>query len=42
MSRSKPYELISHGAPPQVRVDGCRRIRRDDLLEFVENLHSVV
>ena len=42
ISRAKLYELIRTGALPSVRVDGCRRIRRDDLLEFVENLHSVV
>ncbi len=41
VSRAKLYELISSGALPSVRVDGCRRIRRDDLLEFVANLHSV-
>ena len=42
ISRAKLYELISDGTLPAVRVDGCRRIRRDDLLEFVENLHAVV
>ena len=42
ISRAKLYELISNGVLPSVRVDGCRRIRRDDLLEFVENLHAVV
>lgn len=42
ISRAKLYELLSDGSLPSVRVDGCRRIRRDDLLAFVENLHSVV
>ena len=42
ISRAKLYGLISSGALPSVRVDGCRRIRRDDLLAFVENLHPVV
>jgi excisionase family DNA binding protein len=41
LSRAKVYELISSGALPSVRVDGCRRIRRDDLLKFVDNLQSV-
>ena len=41
ISRAKLYELISNEALPSVRVDGCRRIRREDLLEFVANLHSV-
>jgi excisionase family DNA binding protein len=35
ISRAKLYELISNGALPSVRVDGCRRIRREDLLVFV-------
>lgn len=29
ISRAKLYELISDGVLPSVRVDGCRRIRRD-------------
>lgn len=41
VSRAKLYELIRNGALPSVRVDGCRRIRRDDLLEYVANLHPV-
>lgn len=41
ISRAKLYELISDGTLPSVRVDGCRRIRRDDLVAFVANLHSV-
>ena len=41
ISRAKLYELISNGALPSVRVDGCRRIRRDDLLEYVANLGPV-
>jgi excisionase family DNA binding protein len=41
ISRAELYELISNGALPSVRVDGCRKIRREYLLEFVANLHSV-
>jgi excisionase family DNA binding protein len=41
VSRAKVYELISSGVLPSVRVDGCRRIRRDDLLKFVAGLQSV-
>jgi excisionase family DNA binding protein len=41
VSRAKLYELIRNGALPSVRVDGCRRIRRDDLLEYVASLHPV-
>jgi excisionase family DNA binding protein len=41
ISRAKLYALISSGALPSVRVDGCRRIRRDDLEAFVENLQSI-
>jgi excisionase family DNA binding protein len=41
VSRAKLYELIRNGALPSVRVDGCRRIRRDDLLEYVANLYPV-
>jgi excisionase family DNA binding protein len=38
ISRAKFYELLASGALPSVKVDGCRRIRTADLLEFVENL----
>ena len=41
LSRAKLYELLSSGALPSVRVDGCRRIRRSDLLAYVESLHPV-
>jgi excisionase family DNA binding protein len=41
LSRAKVYELISSGVLPSVRVDGCRWIRRDDLLKFVAGLESV-
>lgn len=41
VSRAKLYELMASGALPSVKVDGCRRIRRDDLLDFVAALRSV-
>ena len=41
LSRSKVYELIQAGVLPAVRVDGCRRVRRDDLRAFVESLREV-
>jgi excisionase family DNA binding protein len=41
LSRAKVYELMSSGVLPSVRVDGCRRIRRDDLVKFVADLQSV-
>ena len=41
LSRTKVYELIQAGILPAVRVDGCRRVRRDDLRSFVESLREV-
>lgn len=38
ISRAKVYELISSGVLPSVKVDGCRRIRTEDLREFVAGL----
>jgi excisionase family DNA binding protein len=38
MSRAKIYELMAAGALRSVRVDGCRRVRTDDLTEFVAGL----
>ena len=38
VSRAKLYELIGSGALPAVKVDGCRRIRTDDLRAYVEGL----
>jgi excisionase family DNA binding protein len=40
ISRAKLYELMASGALPSVRVDGCRRIRVDDLRDFVANLRA--
>lgn len=38
MSRAKVYELMASGALRSVRVDGCRRVRTDDLVAFVSHL----
>ncbi len=38
VSRAKLYELIASGALPAVKVDGCRRIRVDDLRAYVNGL----
>ncbi|MBV9830523.1 MAG: helix-turn-helix domain-containing protein, partial [Marmoricola sp.] len=35
LSRAKVYELMSRGALRSVRVDGCRRVRTEDLVTFV-------
>ena len=40
VSRAKLYELIASGALPAVKVDGCRRVRTDDLRAYVEGLPS--
>lgn len=40
VSRAKLYELIASGALPAVTVDGCRRVRTDDLRAYVEGLSS--
>ena len=41
LSRTKIYELIQSGILPAVKVDGCRRVRRDDLRAFVESLREI-
>jgi len=41
VSRTKIYELIQAGVLPAVKVDGCRRVRRDDLRAFVESLREI-
>ena len=38
MSRAKVYELMAAGSLRSVRVDGCRRVRTDDLVAFVAGL----
>jgi len=38
LSRAKTYELVKSGALTSVKVDGCRRVRADDLRAFVAHL----
>ncbi len=38
MSRAKVYELMASGVLRSVRIDGCRRVRTEDLSDFVANL----
>lgn len=38
IGRTKVYELITSGRLRSVRLDGCRRITRDDLAAFVAQL----
>ena len=38
VSRAKLYELIACGALPAVKVDGCRRVRTEDLVSYVNRL----
>jgi excisionase family DNA binding protein len=40
VSRAKLYELIASHALPAVKVDGCRRLRVDDLRAYVEGLSA--
>ncbi|HZY01159.1 MAG TPA: helix-turn-helix domain-containing protein [Dermatophilaceae bacterium] len=40
LSRAKTYELMKSGALPSVKLDGCRRIKADDLRRFVDDLPS--
>ena len=40
VSRAKLYELIASGALPSVKVDGCRRVRTENLRAYVEGLPS--
>ena len=41
VSKAKVYELVGSGALPSVRLDGCRRVRADDLRAYVDGLSSV-
>lgn len=37
VSRSKLYELVRTGRLPSVKIDGIRRIRGRDVMEFVDS-----
>jgi excisionase family DNA binding protein len=41
LSRSKVYELVRAGLIPSVRIDGCRRIRGEDVLSYIDSLRTV-
>jgi excisionase family DNA binding protein len=38
VGRSKVYELIATGRLRSVKVDGCRRVTLEALVEFVDSL----
>ena len=41
LGRSKVYELVRSGVLPSVRIDGCRRVKGEDVIAFVESLREV-
>jgi excisionase family DNA binding protein len=40
VSRAKVYELMARGLLPSVKLDGCRRVRSEDLRAFTSNLEA--
>jgi excisionase family DNA binding protein len=38
ISRAKVYELIAAERLPSVKIDGCRRVRSQDLTAYVNGL----
>src|SRR5664279_3750942 len=40
LSRAKVYELMARGLLPSVKLDGCRRVRSEDLQAFTDNLQA--
>jgi excisionase family DNA binding protein len=40
ISRAKLYELIADGQLPSVKIGGCRRIRSQDLVTYVNDLST--
>jgi excisionase family DNA binding protein len=40
IGRTKLYELLGAGAIESVRIDGCRRVPREAVEEFVARLRS--
>lgn len=41
LSRTKVYELVRSGELPSVRIGGSRRVRGEDLTEYVESLQRI-
>jgi len=41
ISRAKVYELMASGVLPSVKVDGCRRVRSEDLAAYVARLPAL-
>ena len=42
MSRSKVYGLMKRGELPSVKIGGSRRLRKQDLMDYVDCLDSEV
>lgn len=40
VGRSKLWQWITDGRLPSIKVDGMRRIRREDIDVFMDSLHS--
>jgi excisionase family DNA binding protein len=40
IGRSKLYELLASGRLPSVTIDGCRRVRTEDIEAFVAELEK--
>jgi excisionase family DNA binding protein len=40
VSRAKVYELMAKDQLPSVKVDGCRRVRSEDLHAFTSSLQT--
>lgn len=41
VGKSKVYELMRSGVLPSVRIDGCRRVRGQDVRDFVDSLERI-
>ncbi|HMM95048.1 helix-turn-helix domain-containing protein [Phycicoccus sp.] len=41
LSRTKVYELVRSGELPSVRIGGSRRVRGEDLTDYVESLQRI-
>jgi len=40
LSRSKVYGLIKDGGLPSVKIGGSRRLRKQDIAQYVESLET--